>query len=68
MGRPATLAGYLVIAAAMVVAELAGRAGHSTATVSDALAALTRHRAGRLLLLAAWIWLGWHLFVRANWA
>ena len=33
-----------------------------------ALAQIVRPRPGRLPLLAAWLWLGWHLFVRAGYA
>jgi hypothetical protein len=27
---------------------------------------LLRHPAGQLLVVAAWLWLGWHLFVRVS--
>jgi len=45
--------------AARALALLAWLAG------AAALAQLVRPRPGRLPLLAVWLWVGWHLFVRA---
>lgn len=64
MTRTVTLAGFAVLTAAMLawqaLAVLVGR----TATLGQAITTLTRRRAGRPVLLVAWLWLGWHLFVR----
>ena len=68
MTRAVTLAGYALLVAALAGLELTGRVWHRTSTLGGAVAALARRRAGRWLLLAGWLWLGWHLFVRANWA
>ena len=65
MNRPLTLAGYAVIAAAIVAYEIrALRLGR--ATFDDAVTVVMRTRLGRVLVLAAWLWLGWHLFVRTR--
>jgi Family of unknown function (DUF6186) len=63
--RAITLAGYVVIAAAIGVSELRARRG-GTATIGDALTLLMRRRVGRGIVLAGWLWLGWHLFVRVG--
>ena len=31
---------------------------------SDVLRTVTKYPAGRWILFAVWLWLGWHLFVR----
>lgn len=70
MTRTVTLAGYLVLAAASVAVEIAarwpGRTG-GVATLSSLLAAALRRPVVRALAMAAWLWLGWHLFVRVDW-
>ena len=68
MTRAVTLVGYALLACALAGLELAGLVWHRTPTLGDAVAALARRRTGRWLLLTGWIWLGWHLFARANWA
>jgi hypothetical protein len=65
MTRALTLVGYVVIAVAALLQEVrARRTGRATA--EDALAVVLRSQVGRPLLLAAWLWLGWHLFARAG--
>ena len=66
MTRDVTLAGYAVIVAAMVVAQVVGRRRSGAATVGVVLRLLLRHPALRLLVTAAWLWVGWHVFVRAD--
>jgi hypothetical protein len=63
----ATAGGYLAILVAAVGVEVAARVTGRWPTLGEAVAAVSRFRAGRALLLAAWLWAGWHLFVRANW-
>jgi hypothetical protein len=65
MTRNVTLAGYAALLAAIVAYELAARR-RGTATFSDAVTTVARHQVGKALLLAGWLWLGWHLFVRAS--
>jgi hypothetical protein len=65
MNRALTIAGYLVLAVSIVAYELRSRR-RGTATFGDALRLLVRARAGRMLVLVAWLWLGWHLFARVE--
>lgn len=67
MSWAATAGGYLAILLAAVAFEIAARITGRLPTLGDAVATLNRLRIGRALLLAAWLWAGWHLFVRANW-
>ena len=64
MSRTATLWGYALLAAAVVAYQLTGLLLRRTATLGQALRRVTRVPAGRLVLLAGWLWAGWHTFVR----
>ena len=66
MSRSVTLLGYALLVASAGGLELAARR-RGSATFGDALTIILRSRAARLVLLAAWLWLGWHLFVRVDW-
>jgi hypothetical protein len=66
VSRVVTLAGYVVIALAMAVAELVARRSGRIPTAGRALGAVRRRPVGRLLLLAGWLWLGLHVFVRSD--
>ena len=66
MTRTATLVGYALIAVALLAYQLAGLRWRRTPTIGEALAHLTRRRPARCALLAGWLWLGWHVFVRAG--
>jgi sirohydrochlorin ferrochelatase len=35
-------------------------------TLPDAITALTRRRAVRIVVVLGWAWLGWHLFARGS--
>lgn len=61
------MAGYLLIAVACLAMEVAGRLSRRFPAMGDAVAIFSRFRFGRPLMLAAWLWAGWHFFVRANW-
>jgi Family of unknown function (DUF6186) len=67
MSRAVILAGYVVIAVTAVALELAARRDRRWATAGDAIVVVTRRWPVRLLLLAGWLWLGWHVFVRVDW-
>ncbi|HEX2042674.1 MAG TPA: DUF6186 family protein [Acidimicrobiales bacterium] len=67
MTRLLTLVGYGVLAACSVGLELAARRSRRLATFGDALDVVLRRWPVRAALLAGWLWLGWHLFVRADW-
>ena len=64
MSRAATLWGYALLAVAVVGYQLAGVLRGRTATLGQALRRVTRVPAGRAVLLAGWLWAGWHTFVR----
>jgi type II secretory pathway component PulJ len=66
MTRPITLAGYVLLVTAVATNQALALRLRRTATLGQAVATLRRSRTGRLSLLATWLWLGWHLFVRAN--
>lgn len=66
MSRFVTLLGYAVLVVSAGGLEVAARR-RGSATFSDALTIVLRSRAARLALLAAWLWLGWHLLVRVDW-
>jgi hypothetical protein len=66
MSRTVTLAGFAVLALVAVGLEVAARRGRG-ATFAAAVGRLVRRRPVRLLVLAGWLWLGWHLFVRVDW-
>ncbi|HEY1620113.1 MAG TPA: DUF6186 family protein [Streptosporangiaceae bacterium] len=63
--RAITIAGFGVLIAALVTLEILGRRpGNPIPTVGQWLGFLMRRRVGRLLILAGWLWLGWHYFAR----
>jgi hypothetical protein len=66
MTRAITVAGYAVIAVAMAALQLASLLSNRIPTIGQATATVTRRRPGRYLLLATWLWVGWHLFVRSH--
>jgi hypothetical protein len=66
MTRLVTLAGYAVIVAAAIGLEIAARR-RGGASLGDALAVVLRPWPARMVVVAAWLWLGWHLFVRVDW-
>ncbi len=67
MSRGLTILGYAVLAVAAGGYQLVALTTRRTATLGEALRPLTRSLLGRATLLAAWLWAGWHLFVRAGW-
>ena len=67
MTRTVTLAGYAALAVGMVAVQVAARLGaRGLVTIGVILRLLTSKRPGRWMLVAAWLWLGWHLFVRVD--
>ena len=67
MSRTVTLAGYAILAVGVLTQQLVAILGRRTATIEQALKPLRRSLPGRLVLLATWMWVGWHLFVRGRW-
>ncbi len=66
MTRTATLAGFAALVAMAIACEIFARRTGRVATFGRAIRALTRRRAIRFLVLAGWLWVGWHLFVRVR--
>ena len=63
--RAAIIAGFAAILGLVLAADLlARRAGSGLRPLSDTLAAALRPRGGRIVVLGAWLWLGWHLLAR----
>src|SRR5262249_58594405 len=61
--RGITIAGFVVVVAAMIVLEmLARRPGSRIPTLGQWLGYLMRPRIGRVLVVAGWWGLGWDLF------
>jgi len=60
-----TVVGFVVVIAALVVLEvLARRKVGRIPTLSEWLGFVMRRPIGRALILAGWLWLGWHYFAR----
>lgn len=66
MTRVTTVAGFVVLAVVIVGVQVAALRGANVATLGTVVRALARRWPARWLLLAGWLWLGWHLFVRAH--
>jgi hypothetical protein len=66
MNRAVTLWGFVLLAVAAIAYQVAGVLLRRTASLGQALRRVTQVRAGRFLLLAAWLWAGWHTFVRRS--
>ncbi len=66
MNRTVTLWGYAVLAFFAVAYQVTSLLLRRTATIGQALRSLMSFPAARPLLLAAWLWLGWHTFVRGS--
>jgi hypothetical protein len=63
--RVITIAGFAVVIGALFVLEFLGRRQDSRIpTLGEWLGYVMRSRAGRLLILLGWLWLGWHYFSR----
>jgi hypothetical protein len=63
--RAITVIGFVAVIAALVALEILGRRKvRRIPTLSEWLGYVMRPRAGRALILAGWLWLGWHFFAR----
>jgi hypothetical protein len=63
MMRVVGLAGWFAVVAGALACELRGRRDGAFPTLVDAVRTCTRTRVGRVAVVAAWVVLGWHLFV-----
>lgn len=66
MSRTTTLVGYCLIAAALLGCQLASLVSRRIPSIGQVASLIASRRAGRWLLLAGWLWVGWHLFVRSH--
>jgi hypothetical protein len=64
--RSVTFGGFAIIALVAVVWELAGVLRAPNMTIGRVVRWAMRARTARLLFLAFWIWVGWHLFARGS--
>jgi Family of unknown function (DUF6186) len=63
--RVITIIGFVCVISALVTLEIVARRDtNRIPTVGQWLGYLMRARAGRLLVLLGWLWLGWHYFAR----
>jgi Family of unknown function (DUF6186) len=63
--RTITILGFAVVIMALVTLEVLGRRKIGRIpTLSEWLGYVMRPRTGRALILAGWLWLGWHYFAR----
>jgi hypothetical protein len=59
------LGGFALLSGAMLVLELLGRAARAgLRPLAEQLAAAMAARTGRWLVLAVWLWLGFHFLAR----
>jgi hypothetical protein len=66
MSRAITLAGYVLILVTALALEAGARRSPRLAPIGAVVTALTANRVVRVVLVTAWLWLGWHLFVRVD--
>jgi hypothetical protein len=63
--RAAIITGFAAILTVVIATDLlARRPGAGVRPLSATLAAALSSRGGRVAILAAWLWLGWHLLAR----
>jgi hypothetical protein len=63
--RVITVIGFAAVILALFLLEYLGRRKNSSIpTFGELLGYAMRPRAGRLLILLGWLWLGWHFFSR----
>ena len=63
--RAAIIAGFAALLLLAVAIDLvARRAGSGVRPLSATLAAALRWPGGRVVVLGAWLWLGWHFLAR----
>ena len=63
-GSAASVVVLVLLAAGGGALELSARLGEDRVTAAQALGAAMRTTAGRVVVLAAWVWLGVHFLAR----
>jgi Family of unknown function (DUF6186) len=65
--RTVLIAGYVLIAIALLTCQLAAnRSTSRVAKIGDVVSATKRRRAGWVVLVLAWWWLGFHVLARSS--
>lgn len=67
MSRGVTIAGYVLLAVAVLGWQLSAVVSGRRATLGHVLHAIKQSGPGRIALVVTWAWIGWHLFVRGSW-
>ena len=63
--RVITIVGFVCVISALFTLQLLARRKDSRIpTMGEWLGYIMRSRAGRVLVLLFWLWLGWHYFAR----
>jgi len=66
MTRIITLAGFAVLSLLVVGWSAYTHRRPDWCTLPQLVARITRSRTGRLVIVLAWAWVGWHLFARGS--
>ena len=66
MSRTVTLIGYAIIAVAVLGCQLGSFVSSRIPSIGRMASLVASRRTGRWILLTAWLWVGWHLFVRSH--
>lgn len=66
MSRSTILAGYGLLAFGLVACQVVALRTGRLPTIGQLVSLVTRWRLVRWLLLAAWLWVGWHVFARSS--
>jgi hypothetical protein len=67
VSRNVTVAGWIVLGTAMMVASIGALASRGRfPTLAALLRSATRTAVIRVIALAGWAWIGWHFFVRTS--
>jgi Family of unknown function (DUF6186) len=64
--RAITLVVWGVLAACFIAAVVFAAVTRRIPTAGEAIRRLVRRPAVRVICLAAWLWAGWHFFVRSS--
>ena len=66
MIRDVGLAAWALLALAVVALTIVAGRSETMPTFGELVRSLTRHIVVRTVLLAGWVWLGWHVLVRST--
>lgn len=64
--RAVTLVGFAVIAGTAIALQAYSVRTRGTASIGDLVGRVIRPPGGRVVFMVAWLWLGWHVFVRVS--